>query len=107
LIDESKVTNVSQSKGYETHSVIIKLAARNEAVIPAISIKPKRTSKEIDNLQLCQIREYSQVSSVLLVSKVTNISGENGMAYILPHLKNIKKIEILCKNCNNICELNV
>jgi hypothetical protein len=94
-------------EGYETHSVIIKLAARNEAVIPAISIKPKRTSKEIDNLQLCQIREYSQVSSVLLVSKVTNISGENGMAYILPHLKNIKKIEILCKNCNNICELNV
>jgi hypothetical protein len=83
------------------------LAARNEVVIPAISIKPKRTSTEIDKLQLCQIRENSQVSSVLLVSKVTNRSGENGMAYVLPDLTNIKKIEILCKNCNNICEFNV
>jgi hypothetical protein len=46
---------------YEINSVKIKLLARNELIIPAITIKPKRTSTRID--KSIQIHENSQISS--------------------------------------------
>lgn len=45
--------------------------------------------------------------SELIGSKITNKPSQSVVAQALPDLTNIKKIEVLCKNCGDICELNI
>jgi hypothetical protein len=40
-------------------------------------------------------------------SKITNKPSQSVVAQALPDLTNIKKIEVLCENCGNMCELNI
>lgn len=39
--------------------------------------------------------------------KATNKSSQSVVTNAQPDITNFKKIEILCKNCGNICELNI
>ena len=43
----------------------------------------------------------------MIGSKITNKPSQSVVAQALPDLTNIKKIEVLCKNCGDICELNI
>jgi hypothetical protein len=40
-------------------------------------------------------------------SDISNKSGQSVMTHVLPDLIYIKNVEVLCKICGNICELNV
>ena len=45
--------------------------------------------------------------SELISSKITNKPSQRVMAQAQPDLTNIKKIEVQCRNCGDICELNI